>query len=140
MPVNTAARALSGKAAGVSVVTQSGAPGAEINITVRGGTSITQSSKPLYIVDGFEMDNALQQIDINDIESIDIMKDASATAIYGARGANGVILITTKSASAGKTNVTYNAYVSFNKLGKKLDVLGVEDYTLPVGGINLVHT
>lgn len=130
MPVNTAAQALSGKAAGVSVVTQSGAPGAEINITVRGGTSITQSSKPLYIVDGFEMDNALQQIDINDIESIDIMKDASATAIYGARGANGVILITTKSASAGKTNVTYNAYVSFNKLGKKLDVLGVEDYTL----------
>jgi TonB-dependent SusC/RagA subfamily outer membrane receptor len=94
-PVTTAAQALQGKAAGVSVVQQSGAPGAEINITVRGGTSITQGTTPLYIVDGFQMDNGLQNVDINDIESIDVMKDASATAIYGARGSNGVILITT---------------------------------------------
>ncbi|BCS85368.1 SusC/RagA family TonB-linked outer membrane protein [Prevotella herbatica] len=127
-PVATAAEALAGKAAGVSVVSQSGAPGADINITVRGGTSITQSTKPLYIVDGFEMENALQQVDINDIETIDIMKDASSTAIYGARGANGVIIITTKNAKAGKTQVNYNVYYSWNSLGKKLDVLNTLDY------------
>ena len=105
----------------MNVVQQSGAPGAEINITVRGGTSITQGSEPLYIVDGFQMDNGLQNIDINDIETLDVMKDASATAIYGARGSNGVILITTKSGKAGKTEVSYNAFVSFDHLGKKLD-------------------
>ena len=129
IPVTTAAQALTGKAAGVSVVTQSGAPGADINILVRGGTSITQSTQPLYIVDGFQMEKGLQNVDINDIETIDIMKDASATAIYGARGSNGVILITTKSGKKGKTEVTYNSYASFEKLGKELDVLGVLDYT-----------
>lgn len=127
-PVATAAQALAGKAAGVNIVQQSGAPGAEINITVRGGTSITQSTTPLYIVDGFQMENGLQNVDINDIESIDVMKDASATAIYGARGSNGVILITTKSGKSGKTEVSYNGFVSFDRLGKKLDLLGVEDY------------
>lgn len=127
-PVSTAAQALAGKAAGVNIVQQSGAPGSEINITVRGGTSITQGTQPLYIVDGFQMKNGLQNVDINDIESIDVMKDASATAIYGARGSNGVILITTKSGKSGKTEVSYNGFVSFDHLGKKLDLLGVEDY------------
>lgn len=127
-PVTTAAQALAGKAAGVNVVAQSGAPGADINITVRGGTSITQETSPLYIVDGFQMENGLQNVDINDIESIDVMKDASATAIYGARGSNGVILITTKSGKSGKTEVSYNGFVSFDRLGKKLDLLSVEDY------------
>lgn len=127
-PVSTAAQALAGKAAGVNIVQQSGAPGSEINITVRGGTSITQGTQPLYIVDGFQMENGLQNVDINDIESIDVMKDASATAIYGARGSNGVILITTKSGKSGKTEVSYNGFVSFDHLGKKLDLLGVEDY------------
>lgn len=74
------------------------------------------------------MENGLQNVDINDIESIDVMKDASATAIYGARGSNGVILITTKSGKSGKTEVSYNGFVSFDHLGKKLDLLGVEDY------------
>ncbi len=128
IPVTSAAQALTGKAAGVNVVTQSGAPGASINITVRGGTSITQSTSPLYIVDGFAMENGLQTVDINDIESIDVLKDASATAIYGAQGSNGVILITTKSGKEGKTVVTYNGYVEFEKLGKHIDLLGVEDY------------
>ena len=127
-PVTSAAQALSGKAAGVQVISQSGAPGADINITVRGGTSITQGTEPLYIVDGFQMESGLRNVDINDIESIDVMKDASATAIYGARGSNGVILITTKSGKAGKTEVSYNGFVSFDHLGKKLDLLGVEDY------------
>jgi TonB-linked SusC/RagA family outer membrane protein len=128
VPVTTAAQALTGKAAGVNVITQSGAPGASINITVRGGTSITQSTSPLYIVDGFQMENGLQNVDINDIASIDVMKDASATAIYGAQGSNGVIIITTKSGKAGKTEVNYNTYVSFEKLGKKLPIMGVLDY------------
>lgn len=127
-PVTTAAQALSGKAAGVNVISQSGAPGADINITVRGGTSITQGTSPLYIVDGFQMENGLQNVDINDIESIDVMKDASATAIYGARGSNGVILITTKSGKSGKTEVSYNGFLSFNQLGKRLSLLDTEDY------------
>lgn len=128
-PVTTAAQALTGKAAGVSVVTQSGAPGAGINITIRGGTSITGSTAPLYIVDGFIMEDALTNVDINDIESIDVMKDASATAIYGSRGSNGVVLITTKSARSGQTLATYNTYVGVEKLGTKLPILGVLDYT-----------
>jgi len=128
VPVTTAAQALTGKAAGVNVITQSGAPGASINITVRGGTSITQSTSPLYIVDGFQMENGLQNVDINDIASIDIMKDASATAIYGAQGSNGVIIITTKSGKSGKTEVNYNTYFSFEKLGKKLPILDVLDF------------
>ncbi|MFT3739495.1 MAG: TonB-dependent receptor [Breznakibacter sp.] len=123
VPAMTAAQALQGKAAGVNIVSTSGAPGAGVNITIRGGTSITQSTKPLYIVDGFEMDNALTNIDINDIESIEVLKDASSTAIYGARGSNGIILITTKSGKKGKTSVTYNTYFSFDKLSKKLDML-----------------
>ncbi len=128
VPVTTAAQAITGKIAGVNVVTQSGAPGADINVVVRGGTSITQGSSPLYIVDGFQMDDGLKNIDINDIESIDVMKDASATAIYGARGSNGVIIITTKSGKKGKTEVNYNAYVSFEKLGSKLDLLNTQEY------------
>lgn len=128
IPVTSAAQAITGKIAGVNVVTQSGAPGADINITVRGGTSITQGNNPLYIVDGFQMEDGLRNIDINDIETIDVMKDASATAIYGARGSNGVILVTTKSGKSGRTQVSYNGYLSFEKLGKKLDMLNPEQY------------
>lgn len=127
-PVTTAAQALTGKAAGVNVVTQSGAPGAPVNIVIRGASTITQGSSPLYIVDGFQMDDALRQIDINDIESVDVLKDASATSIYGARGSNGVILITTKSGKKGKTQVNYNGYYGLERLGKKLPVMNVPDY------------
>jgi TonB-dependent starch-binding outer membrane protein SusC len=128
-PVTTTAQALTGKAAGVNIVTQSGAPGADYNITIRGGASITQSTEPLYIVDGFQMDNALSNIDINDIASIDIMKDASSTAIYGARGSNGVVIITTKSGKSGKTELSYNTYVGFEGLSQKLPLLNALDYT-----------
>ena len=123
VPVVSAAQALQGKAAGINIVQQSGAPGAGVNVTVRGGASLTQSTDPLYIVDGFPMDNALSNIDINDIESIDVLKDASSTAIYGARGSNGIIVITTKSAKEGKTKIDYNGFVSFDVLPKKLDVM-----------------
>ncbi|SHE44206.1 SusC/RagA family TonB-linked outer membrane protein [Dysgonomonas macrotermitis] len=123
VPATTAAQALQGKAAGVNIVTASGAPGAGVEVTIRGGTSITQSTKPLYIVDGFEMTDALTNIAVHDIESIEVLKDASSTAIYGARGSNGIILITTKSGKKGKTTVSYNTYFSFDKISKKLDMM-----------------
>ncbi len=128
IPVATASQAIAGKLAGVNVVTQSGAPGASTNIVIRGGSSITQSTSPLYIVDGFQMDAGLDDIDPNDILSIDVMKDASATAIYGARGSNGVVIITTKSGKKGKTTVNYNGFVSIDKLGNKMDVLDANGY------------
>ena len=129
VPVTTTMQALQGKVAGVNIVTASGAPGASADITIRGGMSLTQGTEPLYIVDGFEMSDALDNIDVNDIESIDVLKDASSTAIYGARGSNGIILITTKSGKKGKTQVSYNTYFSFDKLSKKLDMLSnVEEF------------
>lgn len=129
VPVMTAAQALQGKAAGVNIISTSGAPGASSQVSIRGGSSITGSTKPLYIVDGFEMGNALENVDINDIESIDVLKDASATAIYGSRGSNGIILITTKSAQKGKTQVSYNTYFSFDTLANSIDMVSnVEDY------------
>jgi TonB-dependent starch-binding outer membrane protein SusC len=127
IPVSTAAEALTGKMAGVQVVTTEGSPDATINIRVRGGGSITQDNSPLFIVDGFPVSN-ISDIPSSQIQSIDILKDASSTAIYGARGANGVIIITTKSGSEGKVKVTYNAYYGFKKVAKRLNTLSVEDY------------
>ena len=127
-PVSTAAQALAGKAAGVNIVQQSGAPGSEINITVRGGTSITQGTQPLYIVDGFQMENGLQNVDINDIESIDVMKDASATAVYGVRGANGVILVTTKRGTVEKLKITARANFTISQLKRLPKYLRAYDY------------
>ena len=97
IPVASASEALQGKLAGVSVTTTEGSPDADIKIRVRGGTSLTQSSDPLYIVDGFQV-SSIADISPNDIQSMDVLKDAAATAIYGAQGANGVIIITTKDA------------------------------------------
>lgn len=97
MPVNSAAEAIQGRLAGVQVQTSEGSPGAEVDIKVRGGTSITGSNAPLYIVDGIQMDNAMSLLSPKEIESIEVLKDASSTSIYGSRGANGVVLITTKS-------------------------------------------
>lgn len=127
IPVTTAAEAITGKLAGVQVVTTEGSPDAEINIRVRGGGSITQSNQPLFIVDGFPV-STISDIPPTDIESIDVLKDASSAAIYGSRGANGVIIITTKSGKEGKISVSYNAYVGFKKIAKTLDVLSVKDY------------
>lgn len=127
IPVASTAEAITGKIAGVNVVTQSGAPGAPVNVLVRGGTSITQSVAPLYIIDGFEGGD-LNDIDVNDIASIDVLKDASATAIYGARGSNGVIVITTKSGKAGKTRVSYNGYVEIQQLAGKLSIMDPQQY------------
>lgn len=108
VPVASAVEALQGKLAGVQITTTEGSPDAEMKIRVRGGGSITQSNDPLYIVDGFPVDN-ISDIPTTDIEDITVLKDASSTAIYGSRGANGVIIVTTKSGQEGKINVNYNA-------------------------------
>ena len=127
VPVTSAAVALQGKIAGVQVTTVDGAPGADINIRVRGGTSVTQSNDPLYIVDGFQVDN-INDIPPTDIASIDVLKDASITAIYGAKGGNGVVVVTTKSAKAGKIQVSFNAHLSTSHLSKKLDLMNSAEF------------
>ncbi|RZK12102.1 MAG: TonB-dependent receptor, partial [Hymenobacter sp.] len=97
IPVNSAAEALQGRLAGVSLSASDGQPGNQsFQVRVRGGNSITQDNTPLYVVDGIQVENALNVISPQDIASVDVLKDASATAIYGARGANGVVIITTK--------------------------------------------
>ncbi len=127
VPVANATEALTGKMAGVQITTTEGSPDAEMTIRVRGGGSITQSNEPLYIVDGFPVES-ISDIPASEIEDITVLKDASSTAIYGSRGANGVILVTTKSGKEGKVNVSYNAYYSWKKVAKTLDVLGARDY------------
>lgn len=128
VPISDVAQALSGRVAGVQVIRSQGSPDADISIKVRGGTSITQSNEPLYIIDGFPSEDGLKGIESNDIESIDILKDASSTAIYGARGANGVILVTTKGGKTGKFHISYDMYVGFKKVNKKYELLGVQDF------------
>ncbi len=127
VPVANAAEALTGKLAGVQVTTTEGSPDADVKIRVRGGGSITQSNDPLFIVDGFPVDG-INDIPASEIEDITVLKDASSTAIYGSRGANGVILVTTKSGKAGKVSVNYNAYYSWKKIAKTMDVLPAADY------------
>lgn len=149
---------IQGKAAGVSVSSNSGQPGSAVSIRVRGTTSLNGTNEPLYIIDGVPVtgdatskatsgqpisghegfsssgqggNNAvspLSMINPNDIQSIDILKDASATAIYGSRGANGVIIVTTKSGRKGSGKITYENYISFQSIYKKLGVLNLRQY------------
>jgi TonB-linked SusC/RagA family outer membrane protein len=127
VPVTSAAVALQGKVSGVQVTTVDGQPGADVNIRVRGGTSVTQSNEPLYIVDGFQVDN-INDIPPTDIASIDILKDASLTAIYGSKGGNGVVVVTTKSAKEGKVQVSFNANLNISHLAKTLDIMNAQDF------------
>ena len=115
MPVTSVSEALSGRMAGVQVTTTEGDPDAEVKIRVRGSGSITQDSSPLYIVDGFPVES-ISDIPASDIQSIDVLKDAFSTAIYGSRGANGVVLVTTKGGTSGKFSVSYNAYWGMKKM------------------------
>ena len=127
-PVSNVTEALQGHLAGVSVMSQDGRPGASVSIKVRGGGSISQSNDPIYIVDGFPV-SGISDIPADRIESIDVLKDASSTAIYGARGANGVILVTTKNAKSDKTTVTYSSYVQSKTVAKTLSVVdNAQDY------------
>ena len=127
MPVSNIAQAMQGKLPGVNITSQDGRPDASVSIRVRGGGSISQSNDPLILVDGITV-KSLDDIPSDQVESIDVLKDASSTAIYGARGANGVILVTTKGAKEGKVSVSYNGYVKFNTPTKYLETLNPYDY------------
>ncbi|HVS98871.1 MAG TPA: TonB-dependent receptor [Puia sp.] len=130
IPLNSAPEALAGRLAGVQVTGSEGSPDAQVLIRVRGGGSITQSNNPLYVVDGVQIDNALNFINLQDIASIDVLKDAAATAIYGARGSNGVVIITTKGGhnSGGKTTISYSGFAGVGSLSKELPVLNPYEY------------
>lgn len=133
MPVANVTQGIQSRVAGVQITQNSSAPGGSASVRIRGTNSINGSSEPLYVIDGVQISvgldgsssslNPLSTINPNDIESVDILKDASSTAIYGSRGANGVILITTKRGKAGTSRVTYDAYYGMQEVNKTLDVL-----------------
>ena len=129
IPVANVTKALQGRLLGVNITSADGRPGAPISVRVRGGGSITQSNEPLYIVDGFPVGD-INAIPASEIESVDVLKDAASTAIYGARGANGVILVTTKSGKEGKVKVSYDGYVKVGKVAKELNTLSAREYVL----------
>ena len=126
-PISNVAEALTGRLAGVQVTSTEGSPDADIRIRIRGSGSITQDSSPLIIVDGFPT-SSISDIASSDIENITILKDASSTAIYGSRGANGVILITTKKGREGKIDVNFNMFYGVKKVANTLNVLSPEDF------------
>jgi TonB-linked SusC/RagA family outer membrane protein len=132
VPTADVTQSLAGRMAGVQVLQNEGTPGASISIRVRGGISITQSNEPLYIIDGFPNEDGLATLDPADIESVDILKDASSTAIYGARGANGVVLITTKSGlkTDRQLTISFDSYVGFKNVASHLPVLSTKEYAL----------
>lgn len=138
-PVSSFDRLLQGSVSGIQVTQASGQPGSAVSIRIRGGNSITGGNEPLYVIDGFPVYNdnndvnagvtsgpsinALASLNPSDIESIDVLKDASATAIYGSRGANGVVIITTKKGKQGQNSVSYETYYGQQELIKRIDVL-----------------
>lgn len=126
-PIISAGQAIQGKAAGVAVMQPTGQPGEEVQIRVRGTTSFNGSNDPLYVVDGVPVDN-LKFLSPNDIESMQILKDASSAAIYGSRAANGVVLITTKAGTKGAAKIALNVQYGFEKVAKKIDVLNAQQY------------
>src|SRR5690606_33212063 len=131
VPVYNVGEALQGRASGVSIVNNSGAPGSRVQVRIRGGNSMIGSNEPLYVVDGFPLVGGLNFINPADIETIDVLKDASATAIYGARGANGVVMITTKSGKGSETGtVSINSYYGMQNTAKRFDMLNAEEYAI----------
>ncbi|WP_339840804.1 TonB-dependent receptor [uncultured Maribacter sp.] len=119
---------LAGLAPGVQVSQNSGAPGGNISLRIRGGNSIMGSNEPLYVVDGFPIQGELNNLSPKDIESMEVLKDASATAIYGSRGANGVVLVTTKKGREGKTIIEIDTYVGVQRAATKLDFLNATEF------------
>lgn len=149
MPITSADQFLQGRIAGVNISANSGAPGDGMNVQIRGVSTLSGNTAPLYVVDGFPIEaatatvsggindlsqqpsmNPLASINPNDIESIQVLKDASATAIYGSRATNGVIIITTKQGKQGKTNVNYNFRLDVSNVAKKYDLLNAYEYGL----------
>lgn len=129
------AGALGGQVAGVQITSTDGTPGAGFSINIRGVGTLTGDSSPLYIVDGFEVES-IDHIANSDIESMEILKDASSSAIYGARAANGVVLISTKSGKVGRPIVSYNGSASYRNISKKLDVLSPYEFVKLQGEVN----
>jgi TonB-linked SusC/RagA family outer membrane protein len=127
-PALSATEAIQGKIPGVLVTNSSWTPGATPSILIRGKRSINASNDPLYVIDGIPVSTAPDMFSVGDIESIDVLKDASATAIYGSRGANGVILITTKKGKAGKAEVSYNGYYGFQTIQNKQELMNGAEY------------
>ncbi|MEI6946819.1 TonB-dependent receptor [Paraflavisolibacter sp. H34] len=128
-PVTSFEQALAGRVAGVQVSSTDGQPGEAFNIVIRGNNSVTGNNSPLYVIDGFPIESPDNNV-LNpaEIESINVLKDASATAIYGARGANGVIVITTKRGKAGAPVVTYNGYQGFSKVTRRMELMNPYDF------------
>lgn len=126
-PIVNAAQALQGKAAGVQVTQPSGEPGGTISVRVRGATSVQLSNEPLYVVDGLPTTD-IKGLDANDIESMTVLKDASSAAIYGARAANGVVIITTKRGNKDKPVISFNSYFGISNIRKTIEVLNTKEY------------
>lgn len=129
-PIGSFDQTLGGRVAGVNVTSNEGMPGESMNIVVRGNNSLTQDNSPLYVVDGFPVEDASIASTINpaDIESIDILKDASATAIYGARGANGVVIITTKKGKVGRAQITYDGSVTTSHVTRLIPMMDAYEF------------
>ena len=128
-PVTSMAEAMVGKMPGVQVSQSTGAPGSSLQIKVRGTGTITAGTSPLYVVDGVPLaQEQLNTFNMNDVESIEVLKDASSAAIYGSRGSNGVVLITTKRGQEGRATVSYNGYYGWQTVSKKIDMLNAYEY------------
>jgi len=140
-PVMSFDQALAGRATGIQVVSQDGQPGAPVNIVIRGNNSLTQDNSPLYVIDGFPIENPDNNV-INpaEIESFEILKDASATAIYGARGANGVILITTKKGKTGPPRIEFQALRSTQKVLQRIELMNPYEYVQYLYELNPTNT
>ena len=134
-PVQRVENILQGRTPGVEVTATSGMPGASMKVRVRGTTSINKSSDPLYVIDGIISSSGFDGINPSDIQSMEILKDASSTAIYGSRGSNGVILITTKQGSEGKAQVTFDASVGLSTVRKQYDLLNAYEYATALNDI-----
>jgi TonB-linked SusC/RagA family outer membrane protein len=126
-PLNRIENALSGTMAGVYAQTVNGEPGAELSVRVRGTGSVNASNDPLYVVDGVPVDN-LRGINPADVQSLDVLKDAAAAAIYGSRGGNGIVIVTTKKGKKGKPRLTFNTYLGVQRLEGKIDMLSAQDW------------
>ncbi|MEM1135494.1 MAG: SusC/RagA family TonB-linked outer membrane protein, partial [Bacteroidota bacterium] len=128
LPVSNAVQAMQGRVAGVDITPQGGRPGQEATIRVRGRRSVEASNNPLYVVDGIPLSGGIFDFNQQDIESIEVLKDAAATAIYGSRGANGVILITSKKGKAGRTRVSYDGYYGVSRVINQVDMMNGEEF------------
>lgn len=134
--ITSADRALQGQVAGVQVNARTGQPGEAMMIRVRGSNSLAGGNEPLYVIDGMPVESMNSDINPEDILSMEVLKDASSTAIYGSRGANGVVMITTKRGNTGETVLDYNGYVGISMLRKKLNLLGKDDYISMVNEVS----